>query len=183
MKSYVLHTAWCDISGETAGEIWNWCHYLSERVNCAGRYSHQPQGFSVRLKLIWKRWKVIVTKCSENDQNNTVSAAAATHEGPACISRSYSSRMENWRMRNLNETYQVPVWPLESLVQRPRSIPSAISGSHGFCLPCLPQWASEHFRAAVAWVTGVASEWPRQPWRNSAKRTHRRRRTPAEYRT
>ena len=24
MKSQVLHTVWCSISGEAAGEIWNW---------------------------------------------------------------------------------------------------------------------------------------------------------------
>ena len=24
MKSQVLHTAWCNVSGEAAGEIWNW---------------------------------------------------------------------------------------------------------------------------------------------------------------
>ena len=24
MKSQVLHTVWCNISGEAAGEIWNW---------------------------------------------------------------------------------------------------------------------------------------------------------------
>ena len=24
MKSQVLHTVWCHISGEAAGEIWNW---------------------------------------------------------------------------------------------------------------------------------------------------------------
>ena len=30
MKSQVLHTVWCNIFGEAAGEIWNWS--LFERV-------------------------------------------------------------------------------------------------------------------------------------------------------
>ena len=29
MKSQVLHTAWCNISGETTGEIWNLCRAIT----------------------------------------------------------------------------------------------------------------------------------------------------------
>ena len=34
MESQVLHTVWCNISGEAAGEIWHWSLRLeSERVD------------------------------------------------------------------------------------------------------------------------------------------------------
>ena len=33
MKSKVLHTVWCNISGEAAGEIWQWSLSGSEIVN------------------------------------------------------------------------------------------------------------------------------------------------------
>ena len=35
MKSQILHTVWCNISGEAAGEIWN-LSLLAERVNMCG---------------------------------------------------------------------------------------------------------------------------------------------------
>ena len=32
MKSQVLHTVWCDISGEAAGEIWYWSLLEAQRL-------------------------------------------------------------------------------------------------------------------------------------------------------
>ena len=33
MKSQVLHTVWCNISGEAAGEIWNWSLFGMKGLN------------------------------------------------------------------------------------------------------------------------------------------------------
>ena len=35
MKSQVLHTVWCNISGEAAGELWNWSPLGVKGLNLA----------------------------------------------------------------------------------------------------------------------------------------------------
>ena len=37
MKSQVLHTVWCNISAEAAGEIWNWSLLGVKRLNLSSR--------------------------------------------------------------------------------------------------------------------------------------------------
>ena len=48
MKCQVLHTVWCNISGETAGEIWNW--------SFSGVFKKVGQeGWSIKIMdCIWK---------------------------------------------------------------------------------------------------------------------------------
>ena len=43
MKSHVLHTVWCNISGEAAGEIWNWSLLGVKGSNCAAAWLTQRQ--------------------------------------------------------------------------------------------------------------------------------------------
>ena len=44
MKSHVLHTVWCNISGEAAGEIWNWSALGLKGVIQFSKFTH-PLGF------------------------------------------------------------------------------------------------------------------------------------------
>ena len=57
MKSQVLHTVWCYISGEAAGEIWNWSALGRERFKGEQKLDNKAIGmafFSELLKLIWR---------------------------------------------------------------------------------------------------------------------------------
>ena len=65
MKSQVLHTVWCDFSGEAAGEIWNWSlrSWLSELFECfcccsvstAHLYDSHPKRGLVLLVFLFVR--------------------------------------------------------------------------------------------------------------------------------
>ena len=60
MKRQVLHTVWCNISGEAAGEIWNWLLLgvkglnRPRRICCRGRWLWKffPM-FPLSFKVIW----------------------------------------------------------------------------------------------------------------------------------
>ena len=39
MESQVLHTVWCNIAGEAAGEIWNWSFLGVKGLNIGSNYS------------------------------------------------------------------------------------------------------------------------------------------------
>ena len=70
MKIQVLHTVWCNISGEAAGEFWNWSllgvrglmYVLSSTVNWASLRRNAVNSDSVLLLWI-PRWKLI-TLCA-----------------------------------------------------------------------------------------------------------------------
>ena len=65
MKSQVLHTVWCNISGEAAGEIWNWS-YLGVKgltrstTECTKTDLTRKQSFGNRRWGMWTwlwQWK------------------------------------------------------------------------------------------------------------------------------
>ena len=61
MKSQTLHTGWCNISGEAAGEIWNWSLLgvkgLDSRVSSAN--STRLDWISVPLVKIWRSTETV----------------------------------------------------------------------------------------------------------------------------
>ena len=53
MKSQVLHTVWCNISGEAAGEIWNWSLLGVKGLTAIQHYSYSFPGSSSRYSSVF----------------------------------------------------------------------------------------------------------------------------------
>ena len=65
MKSQVLHTVWCNITGEAAGEIWHWS-LLAKKLNTSPRYGASlclsPTQSSAQLKRsLHSTWNYVST--------------------------------------------------------------------------------------------------------------------------
>ena len=73
MKSQVLHTVWCSISGEAAGEIWTWS-LLGVKWLMAGRCSADLQPVQIEVKYFNVAWRNFPSK-----QHWTRNAAWKSH--------------------------------------------------------------------------------------------------------
>ena len=53
MKSQVVHTMWCCITGEAVGEIWNWLYFGSEKVKTSNKYKLVDLFIEAKMLALW----------------------------------------------------------------------------------------------------------------------------------
>ena len=88
LKSQVLHTVWCNISGRAAGEIWNWSllgvkarllvpgtfktHFPRRTPNDDAHHEIVPKPLEARHVSIWRRFFFPMRSLYERFSNHSV---------------------------------------------------------------------------------------------------------------